>query len=57
MHILSKALGGKFIRLGKPKKLAGGQILILPTVLESTNGDSFIHFGIYFCIYYKKYSS
>ena len=32
MHILSKALGGKFIRLGKPKKLAGGQILIFPTV-------------------------
>ena len=32
MHILSKGLGGKFIRLGKPKKSAGGQILILPTV-------------------------
>ena len=32
MHILSKGLGVKFIRLGKPKKWAGGQILILPTV-------------------------
>ena len=29
---MSKGLGGKFISLGKPKKLAGGQILILPTV-------------------------
>ena len=29
---MSKGLGGKFISVGKPKKLAGGQILILPTV-------------------------
>ena len=35
MHILSKGLGGKFISVGKPKKLAGGQILILPTVCWS----------------------
>ena len=32
MHILSKARVHKFIRLGKPKKSAGGQILIFPTV-------------------------
>ena len=32
MHILSKGLGGKLIRLGKPKTSAGGQILMLPTV-------------------------
>ena len=36
MHILSKALGGKFIRLGKPKKSGGGQILIFPTVYTFT---------------------
>ena len=32
MHILSKGIGGKFIRIGKLKKSAGGQILILLTV-------------------------
>ena len=30
---MSKGLGGKFISLGKPKTSAGGQILILPTVM------------------------
>ena len=28
MHILSKALGAKFIRFGKPKKTVEGEILI-----------------------------
>ena len=36
IHILSKALGDKFIRLGKPKKLAGGQMLIFLTVYYAT---------------------
>ena len=36
MHILSKKLGGKFIRLGKSKKLAGSQILIPPTVFTAS---------------------
>ena len=31
---MSKGLGGKFISIGTPKKLAGGQILILPTVIN-----------------------
>ena len=39
MHILSKGLGGKFIRVGKPKKLAGGQILVLPTVYPKAKGN------------------
>ena len=33
---MSKGLGGKFISVGKPKKLAGGQILILPTVRRAS---------------------
>ena len=43
---MSKGLGGKFISVGKPKKLAGGQILILPTVRHNIACNGVSNFGV-----------